>query len=220
MGCSGAESPGWFDVLPKNSAWDVIHEQAHCYDKAANHQLPIAAAFWIIEIVSAKECSSLMQNLMQILCSTYSVILNVTAPQYTCSLNGIYRPHWLVQWSHHDSHMRTQVHSPWLPGYINVVQTVLVILTMAGLFLDRPHMLTIQLGSIGKIFSLCCHLLLLAREKREIQLNAQPSFSLCLNQSFTCSLLDPAQGLLFLLASPPFSLRGYLSLWPMAPLWG
>ena len=30
------------------------------------------------------------------------------------------------------------VHSPWLPGYIDV-QIVLVILTMAGLFLDRPH---------------------------------------------------------------------------------
>ena len=26
------------------------------------------------------------------------------------------------------------VHSPWLPGYIDVAQTVLVILTMAGLF--------------------------------------------------------------------------------------
>ena len=31
------------------------------------------------------------------------------------------------------------VHSPWLPGYINVAQTVLVLLTMAGLFLDRPR---------------------------------------------------------------------------------
>ena len=32
------------------------------------------------------------------------------------------------------------VHAPWLPGYINVMQTNLVILTMAGLFPDRPHM--------------------------------------------------------------------------------
>ena len=30
------------------------------------------------------------------------------------------------------------VHSLWLPGCINVVQTILIILTMAGLFLDRP----------------------------------------------------------------------------------
>ena len=38
---------------------------------------------------------------MQILCRTCSVILNVTATQYSCSLNSIYLPHWLVQWSHH-----------------------------------------------------------------------------------------------------------------------
>ena len=35
--------------------------------------------------------------------------------------------------------MHIPVHSPWLPGYMNVVQTVLIILTMAQLFLDRPH---------------------------------------------------------------------------------
>ena len=34
-------------------------EQAHCPNEAADHQLPIAAAFWIIRIVSAAECSSL-----------------------------------------------------------------------------------------------------------------------------------------------------------------
>ena len=35
--------------------------------------------------------------------------------------------------------MRIPVQSPWLPGYIDVVRTVLVILTMAGLIPDRPH---------------------------------------------------------------------------------
>ena len=30
--------------------------------------------------------------------------------------------------------MHIPVHSPWLPGYINVMQTVLIMLTMAGLF--------------------------------------------------------------------------------------
>ena len=40
-------------------------------------------------------------------------------------------PHWRVQWSCHCSHMCIPVHSPWLPGFI-------VILTMAGLFPDRP----------------------------------------------------------------------------------
>ena len=79
------------------------------------------------------------ENLMQICCSTCSVILNAMATQYTCSLNSIYHPHWLVQWSCHCSHMRIPVHSPWLPGYIDAMQTVLVMLTMAGLFPDRPH---------------------------------------------------------------------------------
>ena len=90
------------------------------------------------QIVSAEESSNLMQNLMQIRCSTPPVILNVKATQYTCSLNGVYHPHWLAQWSCHCSHMHIPVHSPWLPGYIGVLWTVLIILTVAGLFLDSP----------------------------------------------------------------------------------
>ena len=95
-GCRRAELPGWFDILPKNSAWDVMHEQVHCCDEAANHRLPRAAAFWLIQIVSMEKCSSLIQNLMQIHCSTCSIILNAIVTQYTGSLNGIYLPHWLV----------------------------------------------------------------------------------------------------------------------------
>ena len=60
------------------------------------------------------------------------------ATQYTCSLNGVYCSHWLVQWSHHCSHMHTPVYSPWLSGYINVVQTLLIMLAMVGFFPDRP----------------------------------------------------------------------------------
>ena len=67
-----------------------MHEQVRCCDEAANHQLPIAMAFRIIQIVSTEECPHLMQNLMQIHCS---VILNVTATQDTCSLNSVYCPH-------------------------------------------------------------------------------------------------------------------------------
>ena len=125
----------------KISGRDVMHEQVCCCDEAANHQLPIVVAFWIIWIVSVEGCSNFTQNLMQIHCSTCSVIFNVMATQCTCSLNGIYRPHWLVQWSHHCSRMCIPVHSPWLPAYINVVQTIFIILTMAHLFPDRPHML-------------------------------------------------------------------------------
>ena len=97
LGGSGAESPGWFHVLPKNFAQDTMREWARCRDEAAHHQLPIAAAFWIIRIVSMEECSNLMQNLMQSCCSTCSVILDATATQYTCSLNGVYHPHRLIQ---------------------------------------------------------------------------------------------------------------------------
>ena len=96
-------------------------------------------AFWIIQIVSTEEYSRIMQNLMQIHSYTSSVILNAMAIQYTCSLNGVYHPHWLVQWNHHCSWIHIPVHSPWLPGYINITQTIVVILTVAGLFPDRPH---------------------------------------------------------------------------------
>ena len=94
--CRGAESPGGFDVLLKKlcirfnvwasalSWWSCRSPVAHSY------------GFWIIWIVSTEECSSLMQNLMQICCSPL-VILNATATQYIHSLNGICCPHWLVQ---------------------------------------------------------------------------------------------------------------------------
>ena len=139
LGCRGTESPGWFDVSPKASAGDLMHEQAHCHDEAANHQLPIAADFWIIWIISTEECSSLIQNLMQICCSTRSVIFNVMATQYRCSLKCFCLPtplHWLVQWSHPCSHMHPPVHSPWLPGYINVTQIILIILMMEFFWTD------------------------------------------------------------------------------------
>ena len=117
----------------------MMHEWACCRDEASNYRLPIAEALWIIWIVSMEECSSLTQYLMQIHCSICSVILNVMATQYTCSLNIVYHPHWLVQWSCSSSYMYIPVYHPWLPYYINVTQTVLIILTMAGLSPDRPH---------------------------------------------------------------------------------
>ena len=94
-------------------------------------------AFWIIWMVSMEKFSSLTQTLMQIPCSTHSVDLNVKATQYTCSLNSIYHSHWPVQWSCNCSRRHIPVHSPWLPGYMEAV-TILVVLTMAGFFPDRP----------------------------------------------------------------------------------
>ena len=77
-----------------------MQEQVCRQDEAANHQLPIVAAFWIMWVVSMDECPSLTKELMQICCSTHSVVLNVTATQYTCSVNSAYHLHWVAQWSH------------------------------------------------------------------------------------------------------------------------
>ena len=141
LGCRGAESPGWFDVSLKNSAWDMVHERARCRDEAASHQLPVTAAFWIIWVVSAEECSSLTQNVMQICCSTRSVILNAMATQYTRSLNGIYRPYTVG----------SSIHACTFQSTLLGCQVTLMLhkwfllQIMAGLFPDRPC--TLCLGS-------------------------------------------------------------------------
>ena len=54
-----------------------MHEWTHCHHQTANHLWPTTAAFWIMWIVSMEKFSNLTQNLMQICCSTCSVILNV-----------------------------------------------------------------------------------------------------------------------------------------------
>ena len=82
--------------------------------------------------------------------SFYSLCLsNAKATQYTRSLNGIYHPHCLVQWSHHCLHVCIAVHFPWLPNYIDITQTILVILTMVGLFLDRWYIYTQRWTKVG-----------------------------------------------------------------------
>ena len=97
------------------------------------------------------------QNLMQICCSAHWVISNVTTTQYTCSLNGVSRPHWLVQWSRHCSRMCIPVHSSWLPAYISVVQTILVILQWLDFFIYNKKFnecwgVTIFLPNIYEVF--------------------------------------------------------------------
>ena len=108
LGCKGAESPGWFDVLPKNSAGDVMHERAHYHDEAANHQLPVVAAFWITQFargtfkLNAKfDADLLLYLLIHFECDGHTV----------CLLTQWHLIHWLVQWSHHRSHMHIPVHS-------------------------------------------------------------------------------------------------------------
>ena len=62
--------------------------------------------------------------------------------------NGMYRPHCggTVK-----SSLFTHVHSHWLPGYTDVMQTVLVILIVAGLFLDRPQYVAIETLDMDKM---------------------------------------------------------------------
>ena len=109
LNCSVVESCGWFDITQK-TALDMMHEQAHYCDEAANHQMPTAAAFWIIWIVFMEECSDLLQNLMQISCSTHSshfewdchtvhifLCTDVAVKLFCKSYNKIIINWWLIQ---------------------------------------------------------------------------------------------------------------------------
>ena len=53
-GLGGGELSHLGDLMfhKKNSAEDVMREWEYCRDKVASHQLPIAVAFWTIQIVS------------------------------------------------------------------------------------------------------------------------------------------------------------------------
>ena len=55
LGSRGAGSTGCFDISPKISAQDVMHEWAHCLVEAANRQLPAAAALFIVFHLSINE---------------------------------------------------------------------------------------------------------------------------------------------------------------------
>ena len=125
LGCRGAESPGWLDVLPENlhmrcDAWRGVLSWWSCQSPVAhscgllNH--PNSFCGWVFKLNATFDADSLL----------YTVTLNVVVTQYTCSLSGVYHPHWLVQWSHPCSHMHIPVLSPWLPGYTDVTQTILV----------------------------------------------------------------------------------------------
>ena len=118
----GRPSRTW---ITSNRFWPSLKHLCHAFIWAALIASSLKA-FRTIQIVSIEECSSLMQNLMQIHCSTCSVILNVMATWYIRSLSDAYCPHWPVLWSRHCSHTRIPVQSPWLPGYIDVAQTVLI----------------------------------------------------------------------------------------------
>ena len=124
------------DILPKNC---MRHDA-----------LAGTLSWWSCQSQSARSCGLL--NHLNSFCRVmfkfnakfdaglllYSVILNTMATEYKCSLNGISCLCWLGQWSHHCSYMCIPVHSPGCQVILSVTQTILVILTMAGLFLDWP----------------------------------------------------------------------------------
>ena len=111
-------------------------EWLHCFE-AADHWQPIAAAFRIIQIVSTEECSGLTQNLMQSRRSTRSAVVSAT-PHGTRAHSVAPTAPRLVQGRCQCSHTHVPVPSPWPPGYAEVAQTILIVLTMAGLFPDEP----------------------------------------------------------------------------------
>ena len=85
-----------------------------------------------------EECSSLTQNLMQICCSTHSVMFNVMATQYTSTASTASLTS-TVKLS-----LFTHVHSSplSLAAGLHLCHTnCFVVLTMAGLFPERPHIL-------------------------------------------------------------------------------
>ena len=73
----------------------------------------------------------------------FTVISNVTATQYTCSLNGLYHPQCLVQWGCHCPH---HVHSSWLSLAARLHQCHTncshCINNGGNFFPDRPHILS------------------------------------------------------------------------------
>ena len=102
----------------------------------------------VIRTVSAEECSSFMWNLMQSHCSTHSVIW-VWQPHSThahCMASTT--PHCVVQWSRHCSHICIPVLSLCISGYINIMQTILIMLTIVGFFLDRSCIPLLKLARL------------------------------------------------------------------------
>ena len=135
--CWGVKSPGWFDVSPKSCTkcdawagallwWSCQSPVAHSYGLRSHPNSFFGRMF---KLNAKFDADSLLYLLNHFECNGHTMHMLT---------QWVYCPYWLVQWSHHCSHTRIPVHSPWLPGYIDVAQTILVILTMAGLFPDRP----------------------------------------------------------------------------------
>ena len=99
LGCSACCRPSstWTTFNRFSTIFEAFVPHFYCVTLIASP----TKALWITQISSTKEHLILMQNSMQICCSTCSVSLNAMATQYTWSLNDAYCPHGLVQWRCH-----------------------------------------------------------------------------------------------------------------------
>ena len=110
----------------------VPHFYLHCTHCGIHESLlnyPNSFRGRMFKLITKFDADLLLYSLSRLECNSHTVHLP-TQWALPPSLTSIVKCHC--------SRMHISVHSPWLPGYIDVTQTVLVILTMAGLFLDRP----------------------------------------------------------------------------------
>ena len=117
LGYRGLSHLGHLRFWQKNSG-DVMHEQECCCDEVAhscghlNHLNSFCRG--LLKLNAKFDVDLLLCSLSHFECE---------AMQYVFSLNGIYCPLWLIQWSHGCSCMWILVHSPWCPTkrshYIN-----------------------------------------------------------------------------------------------------
>ena len=115
-------------------------EPAHSRDEAANHQLPISGSLLnhpnsfhrgMFKLNAKFDADSLLYLLTHFECNSHTVHM-LAHGHLQPPLTGIVKL---------SLYTNIPVQSPWLLSYMDVVETVLIILTMAGLFPDRPCVL-------------------------------------------------------------------------------
>ena len=122
-----------------------MHEEA-CCDKATNHlscgllNYPNMFRGGMFKLNAKLDADSLLYSLSHFECDGHTVHM-LTQQHLPPPLTSTVK---LSLFTH-----AFPVHSPWLPGYINVTQTFLVMLIMAGVFSERPHMYVFLSGSSG-----------------------------------------------------------------------
>ena len=118
-----------------------MHEWARCCDEAANHQLSISCGLLnhlnsfhrgMCKLPGKFDTDSLLYLLSRFEFNGHTVhmlpLQHLPPPLISTVKSSLFT-----------SHMHVPVHCPWAPGYGDIVQTLLVILTIAGLSPHRPY---------------------------------------------------------------------------------